>query len=78
MRDGINLAKLGVPTVALITETFWAQGDFVSASLGMPGLPRLQLPHPVAGSGAEAMQSVARSFAPRILAALGIDGINPR
>ncbi len=72
MRDGINLAKLGIPTVALITETFWAQGDFVSRSLGMPDIPRLRLPHPVAGSGSEAMLEVARSFAPHILVALGI------
>ncbi len=70
MRDGINLAKLGIPSVALVTEEFWAQGNFVAESLGMPGAPRVQLPHPVAGTGSENMIAVAESVAQEILAAL--------
>ena len=70
MRDGINLAKLGIPSVALVTEEFWAQGNFVAESLGMPGAPRVQLPHPVAGTGSENMSAVAESVAQEILAAL--------
>ncbi len=70
MRDGINLAKLGIPSVALVTEEFWAQGNFVAESLGMPGAPRVQLPHPVAGTGAENMTAVADCVAQEILAAL--------
>ena len=70
MRDGINLAKLGIPSVALVTEEFWAQGNFVAESLGMPGAPRVQLPHPVAGTAAENMTAVADSVAQEILAAL--------
>lgn len=72
MRDGISIAKQGIPAVALITETFWAQGDFMSRSLGMPDLPRLQLPHPVAGSGTAAMADLARRITPSILSALTI------
>ena len=70
MRDGINLAKLGIPSVALVTEEFWSQGDFVAESLGMSEIPRVQLPHPVAGTGAEKMTSVADSVAEQILNAL--------
>ena len=70
MRDGINLANLGIPAVALVTEEFWPQGDFVAQSLGMPGVPRIKLPHPVAGTGTENMQAVAESVAPQIVAAL--------
>ena len=70
MRDGINLAKLGIPSVALVTEEFWAQGNFVAESLGMPGAPRVRLPYPVAGTGAENMTAVADSVAQEILAAL--------
>ena len=69
MRDGIHLAKLGIPSVALVTEEFWAQGNFVAESLGMPGAPRVQLPPPVAGTGAENMTVVADSVAQEILAA---------
>ena len=70
MRDGINLANLGIPAVALVTEEFWSQGDFVARSLGMPAVPRVKLPHPVAGTGAANLREVAEAIAPRILSAL--------
>ena len=64
------VAKLGIPAVALVTEKFWPQGDFVARSLGMPGVPRVRLPHPVAGTGAESMQRIAEAIAPAVLDAL--------
>lgn len=69
MRDGISVAKLGIPAVALVTEDFWPQGDFVAESLGMPDIPRIKLPHPVAGSGTENMKKVAAEITPKILEA---------
>ena len=74
MRDGINFARLGIPAVALVTEEFWSQGDFVARSLGMPGIPRIKLPHPVAGTGMAKMREVAESIAPLVVAALEADG----
>jgi len=62
VRDGINIAKLNIPAVALVTEEFWPQGDFVSVSLGMPEIPRVMLPHPVAGSGTEKMKMMELGF----------------
>jgi len=59
VRDGVNLARLGIPAVALVTEDFWPQGDFVAQSLGMPDIPRVQLPHPLAGTGEENLRRVA-------------------
>ena len=70
MRDGVLIARLGVPAVALVTDDFWPQGDFVARSVGLPDLPRVRLPHPVAGTGAAAMGRVADDVAPAILAAL--------
>jgi hypothetical protein len=70
VRDGINLAKLGIPAVALVTEEFWPQGDFVAESLGMPDVPRIRLPHPIAGSGIENMRKVAQEIAAQVVAAL--------
>ncbi len=70
MRDGINIAKLGVPAVALVTEEFWSQGDFVAESLGMPDIPRVQLPHPVAGTSQQDMRAIAQRAAPLVIAAL--------
>ena len=51
MRDGAKLARRGIPAVALVTDHFAEQGDFVARSVGLPDLPRLQLPHPVAIDG---------------------------
>jgi hypothetical protein len=70
VRDGIALARRGIPVVTLVTEDFWPQGNFVSRAFGMPEVPRVELPHPVAGSGDEAMKRVAAAIAPRILASL--------
>ena len=67
MRDGINIARLGVPAVALVTEDFWAQGDFVAQSLGMPDVPRVRLPHPIAGTGEARMTEVAELFVNEIV-----------
>ena len=74
MRDGINLANLGIPAVALVTEEFWDQGDFVAQSLGMPGVPRVKLPHPVAGTGVAKMREIAESIAPQVITALEAGG----
>jgi hypothetical protein len=70
VRDGIAFARRGVPVVALVTEDFWPQGNFVARAFGMPEVPRVELPHPVAGTGDEAMRRVATAIVPRILAAL--------
>ena len=70
MRDGINLARLGVPSVALVTEKFWPQGDFVAQSLGMPDAPRVRIPHPVAGTGEENMKRIAPAVAQAVVAQL--------
>lgn len=70
MRDGISLARRARPVVALVTEQFWPQGDHVARSNGMPDVPRVRLPHPVAGTGAAAMARLADELAPRLIAIL--------
>ncbi len=70
MRDGVSIARLGIPAVALVTEDFWPQGDFVATSLGMPDVPRVRLPHPVAGTGQQNMRKVAEQVTPLIVSAL--------
>ncbi len=70
MRDGISFARKGIPAVAIVSTAFWAQGDFVARSLGMPDVPRVRIPHPVAGTGADAMAAVAESIADELIAVL--------
>ena len=70
MRDGINMARRDVPAVALVTDEFWAQGDFIATSFGMPDIPRVQLPHPVAGTGPDNHRLVAEKIAAEVIDAL--------
>ena len=70
MRDGLAVAAKGLPAVALVTEAFWPQGDFVAESFGMPDIPRLKLPHPVAGTGQQKMREVADALVKQMLGAL--------
>lgn len=67
MRDGVKLARNGLPAVSLVTEEFWDQGNFVAQSLGMPDVPRVQLPHPIAGTGDMNIGKVAEKVTEEIL-----------
>ncbi len=69
MRDGAKLARLGIPAIALVTERFVDQGDFVARSVGLPDLPRVRLPHPVAGTGKESLKRIADALVPKLLEA---------
>ena len=51
-----------------ITEKFTEAGGFVARSVGMPDVPRVQLPHPVAGTGEARIAEIARLVAPAIVA----------
>jgi len=70
VRDGINLARRGIPVVCLVTTKFRAQGDFVARAAGMPDVPRVVLPHPVAGTGRDAMRKLGVEVAGPIVGAL--------
>jgi hypothetical protein len=72
VRDAISFARLGIPAIAIVSEAFWSQGDFVARCLGMPDVPRVQIPHPVSGSGRENMQRVANNIANELISTLGI------
>ena len=73
MRDGINTAKRGLPSGAVVTEESGPQGHFTADSLGMPRIPRVKLPHPLAGTGQENLHSVAKTIVPLIVEQLKND-----
>jgi hypothetical protein len=58
--------------VAVVTERFEDQGNFVARAAGMPDIPRVVVPHPVAGRDAEYMAALADRFAPVVLAQLQV------
>ncbi len=68
-RDAVALARAGLPVAALVSEKFIETAKFVSRSVGMPEVPRVRLPHPVAGSGARRIAEIARAAAPTLIAA---------
>lgn len=70
MRDGIFAARAGIPAVAIVTEEFVVQGEFVARAVGMPAVPRVVIEHPVSGTGHENLVRVANEVAPRLVAAL--------
>ena len=70
MRDGIAVARQGRPAVAIVTSKFRVQGDFVARAEGMPDIPRVEVPHPVAGSGADAMMACAARVCGEIIGRL--------
>jgi hypothetical protein len=67
VRDGINLAREGLPAVALVTEPFWEQGCAVAEGAGMPDVPRLMLPYPIAGQPQARLREIARDNASAVL-----------
>ncbi|MBT5415764.1 MAG: hypothetical protein HOH66_00635 [Rhodospirillaceae bacterium] len=70
MRDSIAAARIGIPSVAFVTEAFWEQGNFVAQADGMPEVPRIKLPYPVAGTGEEALSALAGRVADEVIARL--------
>ena len=70
MRDGVFAARAGIPAVCILTEAFVVQGNFVAEAVGMPGIPRVIIDHPCAGTGMANLLRVARAAAPRLVAAL--------
>jgi hypothetical protein len=67
VRDGIALARAGRPAVAFVTSKFEPQGVFVARAEGMPEVPQVIVPHPVAGSGADAMPAIADAIADEVI-----------
>jgi hypothetical protein len=53
--------------VAFVTTEFWPQGNFVASAEGMPAVPRVELPHPVAGTGRTAMAALAARISEEVL-----------
>ena len=72
--DSITIALRNTPVVALITDRFWAQSVLVARAQGLADLPRVEIPYPLAGTGADNLQRVAGEVVDTILDALGVVG----
>lgn len=56
--------------MAVLTEEFVIQGDFVAKAVGMPAIPRVIIEHPVSGTGHANLTRVAMEAVPRLISAL--------
>jgi hypothetical protein len=54
-----------------VTAKFWESGSFVARSVGMPEIPRVKLPYPVAGTGLANIARIADEAAGQIVRRLG-------
>jgi hypothetical protein len=72
--DSIKIAMQNTPVVALIGDKFWEQSGLVARAQGLPDLPRVKFPYPLAGSGADNLHRVARDIVDEVLHALGMAG----
>ncbi|MET0988482.1 MAG: hypothetical protein ABW034_24045 [Steroidobacteraceae bacterium] len=70
VHDGVLLAHVGMPVAVLVTERFRDEAEFLARALGLPGLPFVFLPHPVAGQDAAYHRALAQAIAPLVLSAL--------
>ena len=64
------LARSGVPVVVIVTEEFEEEAHFVARAAGMPQVPLLFVPHPVAGTPRSVRDQLAGLIAPTCLALL--------
>jgi hypothetical protein len=70
VRDAVVFARAGLPVVTLVTHKFIDEAEFLARAGGVPNIPFVFLPHPIAGETAEFQRSVAMAIAPAIMQAL--------
>jgi hypothetical protein len=70
IRDAANLARSGVPVVALVTEKFADEARFVARAVGIPDVPVILMPHPVAGRDRDFHRRLASELAQPLVDAL--------
>lgn len=66
-RDAIAFESRGVPTVTLICDVFWDYSQWLGEAMGLAGIPRVQIPFPLSGTGPENQDHWAAQTAPRIV-----------
>ena len=57
------LEKIGLPTVTLISCSFFSLGQAVARQLDYPGLPIILLPHPIGNTDIEKVRDKGRDAA---------------
>jgi hypothetical protein len=74
IRDAVELELMGVPTAVIVSQWFEPLGRMEAESLGLPGLPLLVAPHPVANRPADELIEIGRALASQAIAGLTAGG----
>lgn len=74
VRDTVAIARKGVPLASLVTWKFIEEAQFIARAAGVPDVPFVFLPHPIAGELETYQRAVARHAVPHILEALRSGG----
>jgi hypothetical protein len=70
IHDSVDLEKRGVPVATINTDEFASLGQFDAVAKGLPGLPIITVPHPVADNLEREIRQKARDAVPHIVAVL--------
>ena len=70
VRDGVALARVGLPVVVLVTTKFRDEALFIARAGGIPDVPFVFLPHPIAGRDELYHQTVAAAISGDLMIAL--------
>lgn len=71
--DGILLERVGVPTVSIVSDSFFPSGRAMASVQGFPGFDFHAVPHPVASLDREQIRAHAADAIPEILRILGVE-----
>ncbi|GGH48884.1 UGSC family (seleno)protein [Microbacterium album] len=71
--DGILLERAGVPTVSIVSSSFYPSGQAMAAVQGFPGFEFIAVQHPIASLSAEELRERAETAIPEIVRILGVE-----
>ena len=67
MHDGITLEKMGIPTVAIVSDAFIGNAKTMARLSGIPDYPFLAVPHPVSSLDKKGIEDLVATYFPTIL-----------
>jgi hypothetical protein len=70
VRDGVALARAGLPVAVLVTTKFRDEAVFIARADGVPDVPFVFLPHPIAGRDAAYHRTVANAITASVIEAM--------
>lgn len=66
-RDAIAFESRNIPSVTLICDVFWDYAHWLGDAMGLSGIPKVQIPFPLAGTGVANWDDWATRVAPEIV-----------